>query len=85
MKIFLGYLIRVISVFLFLMLILSVINSLFYERHEENGLAYFIGYYLGVFLGFLFFFWLLYKFYKFGSTLISRSKNKSKITEIGTE
>ncbi|CAM4098060.1 MULTISPECIES: hypothetical protein [Flavobacterium] len=85
MKALLGYLIKVICFFIFLVLVLSFINNLFYTRHTESDLVYFTGYYLGLTLVFLLFSWLLYKFSKFGSKLIKNTKNKNQINEIEEE
>ena len=85
MKALLGYIIRIICVLSFLMLILVIINNLFYKKHEEIGSAFLTGYYFGTVLGFLLFVWLLYKFSKFGGKLIKNTKNTNKINEIGEE
>lgn len=85
MKVVLGYIIRIICVFLFLMIFLSAINNFFYEKHEAEIPGYLIGYYLGTFFGFVIFSWLIYKLYKFGGKLIKKSKNKNDISEIGQE
>lgn len=70
---------------MFLMLVLSAINNFFYEKLEESDSGFLTGYYLGTFLGCILFSWLLYKFYRLGSKLIKKSKNKTQIHVIGEQ
>jgi hypothetical protein len=85
MKIFLGYIIKVICFFLYLILFLSAINNFFYEKHEETDPAYLSGYYIGTFLVVILLAWIIYKFFRFGGKLTKSSKNKNEISEIGVE
>lgn len=85
MKTLLGYIIRISSIILFLMLVLSAINNFFYEQHEGTDSANLTGFYLGTLFGFLLFSWLLYKLFRFGGKLTKRTKSKNEISEIGQE
>jgi hypothetical protein len=70
----LGYFLKAISIFFFIVLFFAIFNVISQiGNHLNQGAAFLIGYILGIFLGIFGFGWILYKLYKFGNSLISKA------------
>lgn len=85
MKKTVGYFFRFLSVFFFIILIFQVFKVLFFDKLENEEVAFKVGYYFGAFLILALFSWLLYKFFKYSGKLIAFKNVTNQVDEIGND
>lgn len=85
MKKTVGYFIRILSVFFFIVLIIQVFNVLFIDQVKNEEVAFKVGYYFGAFLILALFSWLFYKLFRYSGKLIAYKKVSNQVDEIGKD
>lgn len=85
MKKVIGYILRIVSIFLFLIFVASFFISIFDKKAFSEDTPFLIGYIIGNLIVTGLFSWLNWLLYKYSGKLIYQNKNISEIDDIGKE
>lgn len=85
MKKVLGYFLRILSIYFFIVLIVQTFNTIFIKEVENQDPGYKTGYYFGAFFVLVLFFWLTYKLFRYSGKLIAYKKIINEVDDIGKD
>jgi hypothetical protein len=80
-----GYVLRIISIYIFIAIFAGLLNAILSKESYENGNGFFVGYLIGTVFGISIMGWINYQLYKYSGKLIYSERNKEEIDQIGKE